>query len=191
MRRGFIGGSVWMLATGVAVTLSWWGISSVMSGTVYDPPNALNISAESPVDDASAGAGGDAAGGAATPSAPPQPSVTPGGAPSGSASTGPGGGTPSGGSTPRTSASAPSPPASTPPPAGHLKAAAVKGGHASFEIGERSATLSSSTPNAGWKMETDTTNPYVIRVDFRKGDEVTSIICSWYNHAPIVETVPS
>ena len=31
----------WTLATGAAVTLSWWGVHTVMSGTAYDPPRAL------------------------------------------------------------------------------------------------------------------------------------------------------
>ena len=30
----------WTLATGAAVTLSWWGVHTVMTGTAYDPPRA-------------------------------------------------------------------------------------------------------------------------------------------------------
>ena len=36
----------WSLATGAAVTLSWWGVHTVMSGTAYDRPRALPISAD-------------------------------------------------------------------------------------------------------------------------------------------------
>lgn len=43
MRRGLIHGIAWALSTGAAVTLSWWGVHTVMAGTAYDPPRALPI----------------------------------------------------------------------------------------------------------------------------------------------------
>ncbi|MFE6852880.1 hypothetical protein ACFVDH_19065, partial [Streptomyces sp. NPDC057674] len=45
MRRGLVHALAWSLATGAAVTLSWWGVHTVMSGTVYDPPRALPLPA--------------------------------------------------------------------------------------------------------------------------------------------------
>ncbi|MFD6304818.1 hypothetical protein ACFWFF_17360, partial [Streptomyces sp. NPDC060223] len=45
MRRGLVHVLAWSLATGAAVTLSWWGVHSVMTGTAYDPPRALPITA--------------------------------------------------------------------------------------------------------------------------------------------------
>ncbi|MFE9487378.1 hypothetical protein ACFYNF_13295 [Streptomyces sp. NPDC006641] len=32
-----------MLSAGAAVTLSWWGVHTVLSGNAYDPPRALPI----------------------------------------------------------------------------------------------------------------------------------------------------
>ena len=45
MRRGLVHVLAWLLATGAAVTLSWWGVHTVMAGTAYDPPRALPIKA--------------------------------------------------------------------------------------------------------------------------------------------------
>ncbi|EFL41216.1 secreted protein, partial [Streptomyces griseoflavus Tu4000] len=45
MRRGLVHVLAWLLATGAAVTLSWWGVSTVMTGTAYDPPRALPVAA--------------------------------------------------------------------------------------------------------------------------------------------------
>jgi hypothetical protein len=45
MRRGLVLVLAWTLATGAAVTLSWWGVHTVMAGTAYDPPRALPITA--------------------------------------------------------------------------------------------------------------------------------------------------
>src|SRR4051812_49944816 len=40
MRRGLVHVLAWTLATGAAVTLSWWGVHTVMAGTAHDPPRA-------------------------------------------------------------------------------------------------------------------------------------------------------
>ncbi|MYX96274.1 hypothetical protein GT045_16005, partial [Streptomyces sp. SID486] len=45
MRRGLVHVLAWLLATGAAVTLSWWGVHTVMAGTAYDPPRALPVTA--------------------------------------------------------------------------------------------------------------------------------------------------
>ncbi|MGC3000566.1 hypothetical protein ACPF8X_19945, partial [Streptomyces sp. G35A] len=45
MRRGLVHVLAWLLATGAAVTLSWWGVHTVMAGTAYDPPRALPVAA--------------------------------------------------------------------------------------------------------------------------------------------------
>ncbi|MER6921890.1 hypothetical protein ABT314_23320, partial [Streptomyces spiralis] len=45
MHRGLVHVLAWSLATSAAVTLSWWGVHTVMAGTAYDPPRALPITA--------------------------------------------------------------------------------------------------------------------------------------------------
>ncbi|MFD2121473.1 hypothetical protein ACFSNO_20660 [Streptomyces cirratus] len=48
MHRGLLHAFAWTLATGAAVTLSWWGVHTVMSGTAYDPPRAVPLAALPP-----------------------------------------------------------------------------------------------------------------------------------------------
>jgi len=43
MRRGLVHTAAWLFATGAAVTLSWWGVHTVVAGTAYDRPRALPI----------------------------------------------------------------------------------------------------------------------------------------------------
>ncbi|NGO73579.1 hypothetical protein G5C65_35685, partial [Streptomyces sp. SB3404] len=38
----------WVLATGAAVTLSWFGVHTVLAGTDYAPPRALPVSEAPP-----------------------------------------------------------------------------------------------------------------------------------------------
>ena len=44
MQRGLVHAAAWTLATGAAVTLSWFGVHTVLSGTAYDAPRALPLS---------------------------------------------------------------------------------------------------------------------------------------------------
>lgn len=44
MQRGLVHALAWTLATGAAVTLTWWGVHTVMTGTAYDPPRAVPVS---------------------------------------------------------------------------------------------------------------------------------------------------
>ncbi|MGW3267707.1 hypothetical protein [Streptomyces sp. NPDC001056] len=81
MRRGLVHVLAWLLTTGAAVTLSWWGVHTVMARTAYDPPRALPV----------VGATAQGAPSAARPSAPrtsgsPRPSRAKAAPPSASAS---------------------------------------------------------------------------------------------------------
>ncbi|MFD4842977.1 hypothetical protein ACFWP1_06675, partial [Streptomyces sp. NPDC058425] len=55
MRRGLVLVLAWLLATGAAVTLSWWGVHTVMAGTAYDPPRAVPLAAAEARPDGGAG----------------------------------------------------------------------------------------------------------------------------------------
>ena len=85
MRRGLVHVIAWLLATGAAVTLSWWGVHTVMAGTAYDAPRALPITAA----DASVRDGEDGDDGESLASSTSRPSPSP--SPSDSASPAPGG----------------------------------------------------------------------------------------------------
>ncbi|MFG3657338.1 hypothetical protein [Streptomyces sp. NPDC047706] len=170
MLRGVVHVLAWSLATGAATTLSWWGVHSVMAGTVYDPPRALPVTAAGtttpePEPEPTA---------ASTPR--PEPSGTPGAPP---ATRGP--------VTAATASSGPSPEAPASASAsGEVKSYATEGGRVVFDIGESSAALVSATPGAGWSMQVWKTQTW-IRVEFAAGAERVSVFCTWHDGPPRVE----
>ena len=167
MRRGLVHVLAWSLATGAAVTLSWWGVHTVMAGTAYDPPRALPITA----------------GDATTQKSKPQASSTkrPSPSPSKSAS----------GKSSGTHTSTPSrtpTPSVTPTPttSGQVKAYDTDGGRAVFDLGTTDATLVSATPGAGWSMQVWKTETW-IRVEFGSGADRVSVFCTWHDGPPHVQ----
>ncbi|MGW1723090.1 hypothetical protein ACWCQK_09215 [Streptomyces sp. NPDC002306] len=171
MRRGLVHVLAWSLATGAAVTLSWWGVHTVMTGTAYDPPRALPITA------------GDATTQESKPLASPTRRATPSKTPPAEPTT----------PTPTPSKSAPpaSPSASPTPSApatatGRVKSYDTDGGRAVFDIGDASATLVSATPGSGWSMQVWTTESW-IRVEFSSGADRVSVFCTWHDGPPRVE----
>lgn len=165
MRRGLIHVLAWSLATGAAVTLSWWGVHTVMAGTAYDPPRALPITAADATTQESKPLASSTA--RATPSTSPTrtPSRTPAPSPS------------------KTPTKTPSPSPST---SGQVKSYDTEGGRAVFDLGKTSATLVSATPAAGWSMQVWKTETW-IRVEFASGADRVSVFCTWHDSAPRVE----
>ncbi|ROQ71609.1 hypothetical protein EDD95_7731 [Streptomyces sp. CEV 2-1] len=182
MQRGLVHALAWSLATGAAVTLSWWGVHAVMAGTAYDPPRAVPISAS-------------ARGGRATtealssstqrPEPSPSPSSTPPTTPKPSVSSSPASSSPARPHAPA-SASRPAPAAT---PAGTARSYSTDGGRVVFELGADSAKLVSATPEPGWSMRVWTNSAW-IRVNFAQDDGTTvSVFCTWNGHPPQVEIV--
>jgi hypothetical protein len=168
MRRGLVHVLAWLLATGAAVTLSWWGVHTVMAGTAYDPPRALPVTAA----------------GATAQGSKPLPSPTPDPSPSRRPS-----------STPTTPAATPArPPSPTPTRAsspsasasGQVKSYDTAGGRAVFDLGTADATLVSATPGTGWSMQVWKTETW-IRVEFTRGTDRVSVFCTWHDGPPHVE----
>ncbi|MFI6873000.1 hypothetical protein ACIBL6_06130 [Streptomyces sp. NPDC050400] len=175
VRRGLVHSVAWLLATGAAVTLSWWGVHTVMSGTAYDPPQALPVMA---TDDA------DAASPVSSSTHRPEPS------PSASSSA-------AASSKPSRSASKSASPGPKPSPttrpsspgatsSGTVKSYATAGGRAVFDLGTSSATLVSATPASGWSVQVWKQTTW-IRVEFTSGADKVSVFCTWHDHAPTVE----
>ncbi|MGW2742071.1 hypothetical protein [Streptomyces sp. NPDC001450] len=164
MRRGLVHVLAWLLATGAAVTLSWWGVHTVMAGTAYDPPRALPITAADTTTQRS------------KPPAPPstRPSPSKSGSPESPTPTP--SRTPPGGTTPTRSATA----------SGQVKAYDTDGGRAVFDLGRSSATLVSATPGTGWSMQVWKTQTW-IRVEFSSGADRVSVFCTWHDGPPHVE----
>jgi pyruvate/2-oxoglutarate dehydrogenase complex dihydrolipoamide acyltransferase (E2) component len=170
MLRGVVHVLAWTLATGAATTLSWWGVHTVMAGPASDPPRALPVVSAEPT------------------AAPDEPPAT-------SASTRrpePSKSTPSATRRPdpapsRSPAARPSASASAPATAsGRVRSYTTEGGRAVFDLGERSATLVSATPGAGWSMQVWKTETW-IRVEFGSGAERVSVFCTWHDGPPRVD----
>ncbi|MEW1719442.1 hypothetical protein [Streptomyces sp. NPDC093109] len=195
-RTGLVHTTAWLLATGAAVTLSWWGVHTVMAGTAYDPPRALPLPAGSAPEQGSepvVSSARPSESPAAEETRPAGPEAT--GAPSGAGS-GAGSGSGSGTAPPAVSPSAPSPKASRTAElpgggtestdGGQVKSYTVDGGRVALDLGETSAELVSATPEAGWRMQV-WTEPYWIRVTFTLDGREVSVFCTWHDHPPMVE----
>ncbi|MGX1270171.1 hypothetical protein [Streptomyces phaeoluteigriseus] len=175
MRRGLVHVLAWTLATGAAVTLSWWGVHTVMAGTAYDPPRALPLTAgDAKVRDSEPPTASATSRPAPTPT---RPSSTP--SPSSSRTTDsrePAGPT----------APSPSSPATPAGPSGEVKSYDTDGGRVVFDLGRTSASLVSATPGAGWSMQVWKTESW-IRVEFASGADRVSVFCTWHDGPPRVE----
>ncbi|MFJ9832730.1 hypothetical protein ACIRU2_15250 [Streptomyces sp. NPDC101169] len=169
MRRGLVHVLAWLLATGAAVTLSWWGVHTVMAGTAYDPPRALPITAADTTAQGSKPVG--------SPTARPPRSQSPSAEPP----------APTPSRAPSSRAAAPGPSASVgPTAAGRVKAYDTDGGRAVFDLGKADATLVSATPGTGWSMQVWKTESW-IRVEFSRDADRVSVFCTWHDGPPRVE----
>ncbi|MBM7167861.1 hypothetical protein JQK87_05430 [Streptomyces sp. G44] len=175
MRRGFVHAVAWSLATGAAVTLSWWGVHTVLTGTAYDPPRALPLAADG---------GGAEALSSSTHRPAPSPaeksprSPGPTDPPRAPRSPEP--------SKTRTEATRGDPPPSVAPGAGTVKSYRTKGGRVVLDLGAHSASLVSATPAAGWSVQTWRQEAW-IRVEFSSGTDRLTVFCTWHDTAPRVE----
>lgn len=172
MRRGLVHVLAWLLATGAAATLSWWGVHTVMAGTAYDPPRALPITA---ADATEQGSKSLASPTSRPPSPSPAPSRTARGTPSAP-------GTPT---SPRTAANTPAPSAAR-TASGEVKSYDTDGGRAVFDLRDADATLVSATPGTGWSMQVWKTESW-IRVEFASGADRITVFCTWHDGPPHVQ----
>ncbi|WP_190126317.1 hypothetical protein [Streptomyces inusitatus] len=190
MRRGLVHAIAWSMATGAAVTLTWWGVHTVMSGTAYDRPMAVAIDTESETTRQPKKEQGSSTKRPPSPSAPigaqrlptGQESVNRTPAPTGSPVKPSSNAAASGEKTPMAgSSSSPAKPAS----AGDVKSYTVAGGRVVLDLGEKSAELVSATPNAGWQMQV-WKQEFYIRVTFTKDGREVSAYCTWHETKPTV-----
>ncbi|MEV7148558.1 hypothetical protein AB0O05_18915 [Streptomyces sp. NPDC093084] len=170
MRRGLVHVLAWLLATGAAVTLSWWGVHTVLAGTAYDPPRALPITA---ADDGPTTQGSKPLAPATSRPPVPSPAVS---------SRAPSAPAPTPGRTAPTSAA----PSASAAASGEVKAYDTDGGRAVFDLGDADATLVSATPGTGWSMQVWKTETW-IRVEFSRSTDRVSVFCTWHDGPPHVQ----
>ncbi|WP_327183243.1 hypothetical protein [Streptomyces sp. NBC_01334] len=173
MRRGLVHVLAWSLATGAAVTLSWWGVHTVMAGTAYDPPRALPLTAGDAITQEPKPPASPTSGPSVSRSPSPAPSRTPA-SPSPSRTAATPGPSPSASGTPRGTSQ------------GTVKSYDTDGGLVVFDLGRTSASLVSATPGAGWSMQVWKTESW-IRVEFSSGADRVSVFCTWHDGPPRVE----
>lgn len=170
VRRGFLHVGAWALTTAAAVTLSWFGVHSVLRGTAYDPPRALPITTVS--------------------SRPPQisathrPRPTPRRTPPATATRGHGSPVP-----PQRPPGTPGPSTPAAGGSGDVHAYGVRGGRVVLDLEATSASLVSATPNPGWQMKVWTQDGW-LRVTFTSssGAQASSVFCTWNGHPPSVQS---
>jgi hypothetical protein len=177
MVRVMAGFAAWAAGTAIAVSVAWFGANVVVRNAGVGPGiPVINAAVRPP---------------AATPSpAATPPAVTPPSASEPSASAAPGR-TPAAHPAPteRTSSdgTAPSPSvsASAAPSAGDVHAYVLAGGRVTLDVTPGSVRLVTAVPNVGYSVQTWSGTDW-LRVDFSLGAQVSSLIASWYEHAPTI-----
>lgn len=184
-RRLLVQSGAWLLATCASVTLTWFGVHTVVSGTAYDPPPALHVS------DQLNSPSPPRASSTHRPKPRPEPSVSSSAPRSGTATKSPSRPASSRAGSPEPGPTGPSPsgpPSGTgSPPSGTLQGATVAGGRVVFDVGSDSAELVSATPEPGWDMQVWKT-PTWIRVTFSTDQASSTVICRWEEPPPRIET---
>ena len=69
--------------------------------------------------------------------------------------------------------------------AGDVKAYTLTGGRVTLDMSNGTVQLVTAVPNAGYSVQTWSGTGW-LRVDFSSGPQVSSLIASWYQHAPTV-----
>lgn len=170
---GLVRTGAWAAATAAAVSVSWFGVHSVLADSSAVQPRPLVVAPDAPV---------------ASPTPPPPPaaigvpaetsSATPSPTPATSAAT-------AGSGAGRHHASpAPTPTASS---GDQVVSYTRPGGIIVVSVGPASAKLITATPDPGWSVQTWTTDPTWFRVDFVRGAADTIFYMTWNGHPPMVQ----
>jgi hypothetical protein len=180
MVRLVVGLTAWMAGTAIAVSVAWLGANVVVRNAGVGPGMPVINAAVLP-SDASSGAAASPPAEPAAPatSAPTTPTVVTPAASAGRTSPG------RAVATTATGATRPSPSASASSSAGDVRAYALTGGNVTLEVTADTAQLVTAVPDAGYSVMTWSGTGW-LRVDFSSGAQVSSLIASWYQHAPTV-----
>jgi hypothetical protein len=181
VHRGLLQTGAWLLATAVAVTLSWFGVKSVLRSTAYDPPRALPItgttlpSLTSSTHRPKPATAPPTTAGTRPPETTPPPTTPPPSTAAIPPQTPPG--------TPKATTSASAPTSDT------VHSYSVPGGRVVLSLTATAASLVSATPDDGWQMQVWTQTGW-LRVTFTSADGTgsSSVFCTWNGHPPTVET---
>jgi hypothetical protein len=168
MVRLVVGLTAWVAGTAIAVGVAWLGANVVVRNAGVGP--GMPVISASVLPPASASPAAPTPAGAVTP-APGAARTTPAQA-AASRSAGSSGAS--------RSASAPAAPS-----AGDIHAYTLAGGIVTLNLTGGTAQLVTAVPDAGYAVQTWSGTGW-LRVDFSSGAQVSSLIASWYQHAPAV-----
>jgi hypothetical protein len=178
MVRLVVGLTAWMAGTAIAVSVAWLGANVVVRNAGVGPGMPVINAAVLP--SAAASASAVPAPATSAPAATPAAVVTPGASAGDTAPR-------QAGATPAAGATSPAPSAVAPAhsSAGEVRAYAMTGGNVTLEVTADTAQLVTAVPDAGYSVMTWSGTGW-LRVDFSSGAQVSSLIASWYEHAPTV-----
>jgi len=167
MTRALTGLAAWLAGTALAVGLAWFGANMVVRDAGMSPGvQVINVPPATP---------------AAQPTMPPaSPALSPSSAPRPSTSPA--------ASQPGRIAATSSPSPSTAPSAaaaGTVRSYTLAGGRVALDVSGDSAALVTAMPDSGFSVQTWSGTDW-LRVDFSSGAQVSSLIATWYQHAPTV-----
>lgn len=175
MMRVVVGLTAWVAGTVIAVFVASFGANVVLRNAgagvsmpvvsaMPSPSAVMPAQAAPPVGSAPAAHGAATSGTASSPT----PRSTPRG------------------SSPTASASRQTTPsASAPATGGTVRDYAMSGGRVTLQVTADSVQLVTAVPDAGYSVQTWSGTDW-LRVDFSSGPQVSSLIASWYQHAPTV-----
>ncbi|MFC1419326.1 hypothetical protein [Streptacidiphilus cavernicola] len=169
---GLVRAGAWAAATAAAVSVSWFGVHSVLADDSAGQPQTLVVAVTVP---------------ATVPPPPPPTSIgTPAQTPSASPTPDAG---PTAARTAHAQPSGPAAPAAPPAsPSEAVQSFTRPGGLIVVAMGATSAHLVTATPDPGWSVHT-WSQPTWLRVDFEKDDGTDSVFyVTWNGHPPTVQT---
>jgi hypothetical protein len=178
MVRLVVGLTAWMAGTAIAVSVAWLGANVVVRNAGVGPGMPVINAAVLP--SAAASASAALAPATSAPAVTPAAVVTPGASAGDTAPR-------QASVTPTAAATGPAPSAGGPAhsSAGEVRAYPMTGGNVTLEVTADSAQLVTAVPDAGYSVMTWSGTGW-LRVDFSSGAQVSSLIASWYEHAPTV-----
>ncbi|WP_436789554.1 hypothetical protein [Yinghuangia sp. YIM S10712] len=210
MRRGVTRFAAWLAVTATAVALSWYGVRTVLRGTVFEPPRAPALAADAvhgpapdpaslpPASDVTISATSQPPTGPSSSPPPASPSARPTSAVPSSAGPSPSGPPPTTSPVVDPSAGGTAQTRSEPVfridaadgQAGSTRTYQLKGGRAVFTFTADAATLVAATPGSGWAVKVREGHRW-LRVDFTRGGRTSSVFVTWNGHPPLAATYES
>jgi hypothetical protein len=178
MIRVAVGIAAWVAGTMIAVSVASFGANVVLKNAGAGPGMPV-LSGVPPALAATPPAGPP------MPSAPPPSSPPAPGTPAATPRSGPATVHPAASASPSPSPGPSSAAAQPSAAAGHLRDYTLAGGRVTLEETASSVQLVTAIPDAGYSVQTWSGTGW-LRVDFSSGPQVSSLIASWYEHAPSV-----